>query len=83
MGEPQTPARRGGDIFPCTGALLVKPLDPPVLPEQASSCSVLPTRRGVWKGQGGSVPGQTVPNMGLHLTASSVRSCVAPASGSR
>jgi hypothetical protein len=35
-----------------------------------------------WEGVLASVP-KSPPNMGLHLTASSVRSCVAPASGSR
>jgi hypothetical protein len=29
----------------------------------------------------GSVPGRAAPNTALHLTAYSVRSCVAPASG--
>ncbi len=42
------------------------------------------TLLGTVDGSGrGSTGAGTAPNMGLHLTASSVRSCVAPASGSR
>ncbi len=42
------------------------------------------TLLGTVDGSGrGSTGAGTAPNMGLHLTASSVRSSVAPASGSR
>ncbi len=43
----------------------------------------------VWESQAGGLVGRASnvtrawPNKALHLTASSVRSCVAPASGSR
>ena len=56
MDEPQTPAMLGWAIFPFTGKILIKPVAPPVLPEQASSCCVLPKRRGVWEGQAGLRP---------------------------